>query len=147
MDTPEASPFAAALAAELRAARSDLAMRWLDRIAARASIDPNRVFPTDELLDHMPLVIGGIAWALPWVRRRYWSYPASTNADVEVNAAAVELVLASWAEFPEAGGAIFAFSLPCRRAADLATSKKPADANKPDSRSSLRRHWYPGKSM
>jgi signal transduction histidine kinase len=37
----------------------------------------------------------------------------------------------AWAEFPEGGGAIFAFSLPCRRAADLAMSEQPADANEP----------------
>ncbi len=35
----------------------------------------------------------------------------------------------AWAEFPDGGGAIFAFSLPSRRAADLAMSEQPADAN------------------
>jgi signal transduction histidine kinase len=36
-------------------------MRWLDRILARASLEPNRVFPTEELVDHVPLLLDGIA--------------------------------------------------------------------------------------
>jgi signal transduction histidine kinase len=38
-----------------------LVTRWLDRITARVTIDPNRIFPTDDLLDHVPLLINGIA--------------------------------------------------------------------------------------
>lgn len=52
---------AVAFAAAIRAARSDLTNRWLERILAHASLDPNRVFPTDELLDHVPLLLDGIA--------------------------------------------------------------------------------------
>jgi signal transduction histidine kinase len=37
----------------------------------------------------------------------------------------------AWAEFPDAGGAIFAFTLPCRRATDLATGEQPTDATGP----------------
>lgn len=55
------SELAARLAARLRAARSELVSRWLDRIIARVTIEPERVFPTDELLDHVPLLIDGIA--------------------------------------------------------------------------------------
>ncbi len=54
-------PLAAALAARLRESRRDLTGRWLERIAARVSTDPNALFPTDELLDHVPLLIDGIA--------------------------------------------------------------------------------------
>ena len=54
-------PLAAALAARLRVSRLELTSRWLDRIVERVSIDPNKVFPTDELLDHVPLLIDGIA--------------------------------------------------------------------------------------
>jgi signal transduction histidine kinase len=54
-------PLAAALAERLRASRRELTTHWLDRIVERVSIDPNRVFPTDELLDHVPLLIDGIA--------------------------------------------------------------------------------------
>ena len=54
-------PLAAALANRLRDAKDALTMRWLERISERVSLDPNRVFPTDELLDHVPLLIVGIA--------------------------------------------------------------------------------------
>jgi signal transduction histidine kinase len=49
------------LAAKLRENRIELTQRWLDRIVARVAIDPNRVFPTDELLDHVPLLMDRIA--------------------------------------------------------------------------------------
>jgi signal transduction histidine kinase len=54
-------PLAAALADRLRASKRQLTARWLDRIVERVSIDPNRVFPTDDLLDHVMLLIDGIA--------------------------------------------------------------------------------------
>ena len=54
-------PMAAALAVKLRVAKRELTTTWLDRISARVAIDANRVFPTDELLDHVPLLIDGIA--------------------------------------------------------------------------------------
>lgn len=54
-------PLASALAARMREARQDLAHRWLERIADRVAIEPNRIFPTDELLDHVPVLIDGIA--------------------------------------------------------------------------------------
>ena len=54
-------PLASVLAARLRADREELTRRWLDRIAARVSIDAVRVFPTADLLDHVPLLIDGIA--------------------------------------------------------------------------------------
>ncbi|MGI8546356.1 MAG: ATP-binding protein [Gemmatimonadaceae bacterium] len=54
-------PLAGILAASLRDARNELTARWLERIAARVTLEPNRVFPTDDLLDHVPLLIDGIA--------------------------------------------------------------------------------------
>ena len=54
-------PLASVLAARLRAEREELTRRWLDRIAARVSIDAVRVFPTADLLNHVPLLIDGIA--------------------------------------------------------------------------------------
>ncbi|HEX8392677.1 MAG TPA: sensor histidine kinase [Longimicrobium sp.] len=45
------------LATRMRAEADDLTRRWLDRIVARVEIEPNRVFPTDELLDHVPLLM------------------------------------------------------------------------------------------
>jgi len=52
---------AKALADRMRSSRDDLTRRWLDRISARVRLDPNRIFPTDALLDHVPLLILGIA--------------------------------------------------------------------------------------
>ncbi|HEY4218890.1 MAG TPA: sensor histidine kinase [Gemmatimonadaceae bacterium] len=54
-------PLAGILAARLRGARLDLTARWLERISARVTTEPNRVFPSDQLLDHVPLLIDGIA--------------------------------------------------------------------------------------
>lgn len=54
-------PLAGVLSARLRGAREELTTRWLERIAARVSIDANRVFPSEQLLDHVPLLIDGIA--------------------------------------------------------------------------------------
>lgn len=52
---------ASALAAHMRDAREELSRRWLDRIAARVDLPPNQVFPTAELLDHVPLLMDHIA--------------------------------------------------------------------------------------
>src|SRR5687768_16341472 len=52
---------AAVLAAALREAREELVRRWLDRIIARVAINPNRIFPSEELLNHVPILIDGIA--------------------------------------------------------------------------------------
>lgn len=72
------------LAAALREAREDLVRRWLDRIAERVTLNPNHVFPTDELLDHVPLLIDGIA--------DYLEDPADEiTADASVIAKAMEL--------------------------------------------------------
>ena len=56
-----ASVVAKALSDKLLSAREELITRWLDRIAARVTLTPNRIFPTDELLNHVPLLINGIA--------------------------------------------------------------------------------------
>lgn len=52
---------ATALATCLRDAREDLVRRWLDRIVARVAVDPKKVFPTAELLNHVPILIDGLA--------------------------------------------------------------------------------------
>lgn len=49
------------LASHLRAVREELTQRWLDRIAARVTLSRNDVFPTADLLNHVPLLIEGIA--------------------------------------------------------------------------------------
>ena len=83
-DYPSDCPLAARLADLLVANRNDLTERWLRRITARVQIEENRVFPTDELLDHMPLLLEGIA--------EYMRDPAAEiAADVPVYAKAREL--------------------------------------------------------
>jgi signal transduction histidine kinase len=52
---------ASALAERLREAKIELVRRWLDRITARVTTNPAHIFPSDELLDHVPLLIEGIA--------------------------------------------------------------------------------------
>lgn len=54
-------PLAAALADRLRVSKRELTTRWLDRISERVALDANRVFPSAELLDHVPLLLDGIA--------------------------------------------------------------------------------------
>lgn len=61
MDTADNCPLAAVLAERLRRARNELTARWLERISERVRLHPNRVFPTEQLLDHMPLLIEGVA--------------------------------------------------------------------------------------
>jgi signal transduction histidine kinase len=61
--TSSAEPcrLASDLAGELRRARSDVVERWLERIVARVTVDAGDVFPTEKLLDHVPLLVDGIA--------------------------------------------------------------------------------------
>jgi signal transduction histidine kinase len=77
-------PLAKALAARLREAREHLVLRWLERIADRMSLPPERVFPTSDLLDHVPLLLDGIA--------SYLENPAAeVSADMPVVGKAMEL--------------------------------------------------------
>jgi signal transduction histidine kinase len=61
MDLTAPCPLAIELAHRLRAEQEPLTQRWLDRISDRVAIHPNKIFPTDDLLDHVPLLINGIA--------------------------------------------------------------------------------------
>jgi signal transduction histidine kinase len=61
MSTEADCPLASELARRMREARTDLTARWLARISDRVNLSPGRIFPTDDLLDHMPLLIDGIA--------------------------------------------------------------------------------------
>jgi K+-sensing histidine kinase KdpD len=60
-ETANECPLAGALAARLRDARHDLTLHWLERIVERVSIERHHVFPSRDLLDHVPLLIDGIA--------------------------------------------------------------------------------------
>ncbi len=79
-----ASRTAAVLAAALRDAREELVRRWLDRITARVAVHPDRIFPTDELLNHVPILVDGIA--------NYLAHPEQDlDAEAPVIAKAMEL--------------------------------------------------------
>ena len=59
-------------------------MRWLERIGQRVDLHPNRIFPTEDLLDHVPILILGIA--------AYVEDPGQpVTADTPVIAKAMEL--------------------------------------------------------
>jgi signal transduction histidine kinase len=76
--------FASVLATRLRAVRSELVARWLERITARVAVDRQQIFPTEDLLNHVPLLIDGIA--------DYLTRPEDDlDADVPVAAKAREL--------------------------------------------------------
>jgi signal transduction histidine kinase len=103
---------AGALAQSIRESREDLTRRWLERIVARVELDPNRVFPTDELLDHVPLLMDRIA--------DYLEDPADEiTADAPVTGKAIELGELRWSqgfdahqilkEYEILGGVLFAF--------------------------------------
>jgi signal transduction histidine kinase len=49
------------LADRLRASKQELVTQWLGRISERVTISTRRVFPTHELINHVPLLIEGIA--------------------------------------------------------------------------------------
>jgi signal transduction histidine kinase len=72
------------LGGRVRDAREEIATRWLERIAARVSLDRQVIFPSVELLDHVPLLIEGIANFLE-------SSHADIDADLPVFAKAREL--------------------------------------------------------
>jgi signal transduction histidine kinase len=106
-------PIAGALARRIRDAKDELTRTWLDRIAARVNIDPNRIFPTDSLLDHVPLLVLGIA--------DYMENPTEDIAsDMPVVAKAMELGALRHSqgfdayeilkEYELLGGIIFAFA-------------------------------------
>jgi signal transduction histidine kinase len=62
MDMTRTSPMlAVAVASRVRNSRVELTERWLARISERVDVPPNRVFPTDQILDHVPLLLMGIA--------------------------------------------------------------------------------------
>src|SRR5687768_2380301 len=52
---------ASLLADRLREAKRDLVGRWLERIQARVTLNAMDVFPSESLLNHVPLLIDGIA--------------------------------------------------------------------------------------
>src|SRR6476620_805852 len=51
----------ALIASALRESSTDLVALWLERISARVAVSPHRIFPTEELLNHVPILIDGVA--------------------------------------------------------------------------------------
>jgi len=49
------------LAASIRANREEIVQRWLERISARVTLADDEIFPTHLVLDHVPLLLDGIA--------------------------------------------------------------------------------------
>jgi signal transduction histidine kinase len=77
-------PVASVLAQALRDSADDLVRRWLERIKDRVAVEPERVFPPPDLIDHVPLLLHGIA--------DYLEDPMDEiTADVPVVAKAMEL--------------------------------------------------------
>ena len=126
---------AAELASRMRDAREDLTRRWLERIVSRVDMDPNRVFPTDELLDHVPLLMDRIA--------DYLEDPAEEiTTDAPLIGKALELGELRWAqgfdahqvlkEYEILGGVLFQFLVrtvdeidePCTRGELLACAHR-----------------------
>lgn len=60
---PSKYPFelAAILADRLRGAKQELVTQWLERITERVTLETKRIFPTHQLLNHVPLLIEGVA--------------------------------------------------------------------------------------
>jgi signal transduction histidine kinase len=112
MDLSRPCTAASLLAARIRESSEDLTARWLERIAARVDTDPDRVFPTEDLLDHVPVLLHGIA--------DYLDDPADEiTADMPVVSKALELGQLRFSqgfdaaeilkEYEILGGVLFAF--------------------------------------
>jgi signal transduction histidine kinase len=56
-----ADRYSALLSQRVVAERLTLASRWLDRLNKLLTVQPNDVFPSDQLLDHIPVLISEIA--------------------------------------------------------------------------------------
>jgi len=49
------------ISGRLHAAHRDIALRWLERLNALLAVEPNQIFPTGALLDHVPQLIAAVA--------------------------------------------------------------------------------------
>ena len=61
MTTTAADNYATVLSQRVHAERLVLAGRWLEQLRALLTVDANEVFPSDQLLDHIPVLIAEIA--------------------------------------------------------------------------------------
>lgn len=127
MDIAQPCPLAVELAARIRAAQEELTARWLERIRARVTLEPEQIFPSDELLDHVPVLLAGIA--------DYVENPCEEiTADLPVIAKAMELGELRFEqgfdgseilkEYEILGGVLFNFSAAVAREAKRACSQE-----------------------
>jgi len=56
-----ATDFGDVIAQRIKDAHLDIARRWLDRLEALLPVEANEIFPTDQVLDHIPALINEIA--------------------------------------------------------------------------------------
>jgi signal transduction histidine kinase len=75
-----AENYADVVSQRVAAERSVLATRWLERLNELLPVEPNAVFPSDQLLDHIPALIAEIA--------AYVKAPA--DEEIAANAAVIE---------------------------------------------------------
>jgi signal transduction histidine kinase len=61
MATELSAPFGDLIAGRIRAAHDVIARRWLDRLAVMLPVERNEIFPSNQLLDHIPALINEIA--------------------------------------------------------------------------------------
>jgi signal transduction histidine kinase len=128
MDINRPCPMAAEMADRIREMREELTARWLERISARVQLEPERIFPSTQLLDHVPVLMDGIAGYLEDPRDEI-------TADLPVIAKAMELGELRFAqgfdaseilkEYELLGGVLFSFA--ARVVAESATESTPED--------------------
>src|SRR4051812_22657582 len=75
-----AQDYPSAIAARISAERLTLAARWLSRLRELLTVTANEVFPSEQLLDHIPALVGEIAGYLA----------APTEEEIAANAAVME---------------------------------------------------------
>jgi signal transduction histidine kinase len=78
--TSATGSYAEILAERIESERVRLAQSWLDRLKTVLSVEPNDVFPTDKLLDHIPLLL--------WEIARYLRAPKSE--EIAANVAVID---------------------------------------------------------
>ncbi len=57
----DGTPYATALADRIEAGQRDISHRWLERLTELLPVDVRDVFPSDQLLDHIPAIVDEIA--------------------------------------------------------------------------------------
>jgi signal transduction histidine kinase len=80
MTIADAGRYRGVVSQRLAAERTTLARRWLTRLEELLTVDPRQVFPSDELLDHIPELIAEIA--------RYLRAPA--DEEIAANSAVID---------------------------------------------------------